>query len=336
VLATLPYEVRSKSNADVRSARAWTLARRQHGVLTRRQLLGLGFGAAAIEHRVANGRLHPVLLGIYAVGRPQLTREGRWMAAVLACGEGAALSHGSAAALWGIERERGGAVDVSVRSRTARRRQGIRARRRPALPRKDVVERNRIPVTRPARTLVDLATERDARRLERAVNEADKLDLIDPETLRAALDGYAGEPGVAVLRNLLDPNTFRLSDGELERLFRPIALAAGLPQPQTKVWVSGFEVDFFWPDLGLVVETDGLHYHRTPMTQTRDRRRDQAHTAAGLTQLRFTHWQVAREPAYVQGILSQVTRRSGGRGTRRGAGAPADGDDGDIYPAIGG
>jgi very-short-patch-repair endonuclease len=298
-------------------------------VLTRHQLLGLGFGAAAIEHRVARGRLHPVLHGIYAVGRPQLAREGRWMAAVLACGEGAALSHGSAAALWGIERERGGAVDVSVRSRTGRRRRGIHARRRPALPREDVVVHNGIPVTCPARTLVDLATERDVRCLERAVNEADKHRLIDPETLRAALDGYAGEPGVAMLRNVLDPHTFRLSDDELERLFRPIALAAGLPQPQTKVWVNGFEVDFFWPDLGLVVETDGLRYHRTPMTQTHDRRRDQAHTAAGLTQLRFTHWQVAHERAYVRGILSQVARRSGGRGDRRGTG----GRDGDIYPA---
>lgn len=140
---------------------------------------------------------------------------------------------------------------------------------------------------------------------------------------------------MAVLRNLLDPHTFRLSDDELERLFRPIALAARLPQPQTKVWVNGFEVDFFWPDLGLVVETDGLRYHRTPMTQTNDRRRDQAHTAAGLTQLRFTHWQVAHERAYVRGILSQVARPIGGRGARRagGGGDAAGGRGGDIYPA---
>ena len=115
------------------------------------------------------------------------------------------------------------------------------------------------------RTLIDIATELGPIGVERAVNEADKRDLIDPETLRLALDGYAGEPGVAALRSLLDKRTFRLSDSDLEILFRPIANAARLPPPLTKQIVNGFEVDFFFPDLGLVVETDGLRYHRTPV-----------------------------------------------------------------------
>lgn len=114
---------------------------------------------------------------------------------------------------------------------------------------------------------------------------------------------------VRPLRSLLDRHVFRLSDSDLEILFRPIATAVGLPQPLTKTWVNGCEVDFFWPELGLVVETDGLRYHRTTSQQTRDRRRDQAHVASGLTQLRFTHWQVKYEPAYVGGILRQTTRR---------------------------
>ncbi len=297
----------SKSNA--RSARAWRLAGEQYGLLTRRQLLALGYTTAAIEHRVARGRLHLVTRGIYAVGWPRLTRERRWMAAVLACGEGAALSHGSAAALWGIGRERGGRVDVSVRRLCKHRRAGIRARSRPTLPEEDIVARDGIPVTCPARTLLDLATELGATDLERAVNEADKHNLSDPEALRAALDEYPGEPGVPALRALLDRHTFRLSDSELEVLFRPIAVAASLPPPLTKQEVNGFEVDFFWPSLGLVVETDGQRYHRTPSSQTRDRLRDQAHAAAGLTPLRFTHHQVKYEPTHVRRILSKVASR---------------------------
>ena len=131
-----------------------------------------------------------------------------------------------------------------------------------------------IPVTTPVQTLIDLSTELPAIRVERAVNEADKRDLIDPETLRAELDRYVGEPGVKALRRLLDKRTFRLSDSDLEILFRPIAMEAGLPMPLSKETVNGFEVDFFFLELGLVIETDGLRYHRTASTQTRDARRD--------------------------------------------------------------
>lgn len=231
------------------------------------------------------------------------------MAAVLACGQSAALSHRSAAALWGIGKERSGRIDVSVRRDSEHCRPGVHARCRPTLPAHDVTAHKGIPVTKPARTLVDLATELGKTVLERAVNEADKHDLIDPEALRAALDGFAGEPGVQALRTLLDRHTFRLSDSDLEILFRPIAADAGLPQPLTKAMVNGYEVDFFWPELGLVVETDGLRYHRTASEQTRDRRRDQAHVAGGLTQLRFTHWQVKYERAHVRKILRRTHQR---------------------------
>ncbi len=111
------------------------------------------------------------------------------------------------------------------------------------------------------------------------------------------------------LRGLLDRHTFRLSDSGLERLFRSVIVAAGLPVPETKVEVNGFEVDFFWPDLGLVVEADGLRYHRTPSTQSRDHLRDQTHTAAGLTPLRFSHRQVKYERAHVVGILRKTAQR---------------------------
>jgi hypothetical protein len=155
-------------------------------------------------------------------------------------------------------------------------------------------------------TLIDLATELPPRRLERAVNEADKHDLIDPEALRSALEDRVGEPGVKTLRELLDERTFQLSDSDLEIRFRPIAATAGLPPPLTKQMVNGYEVDFFWPDLGLVVETDGLQYHRTPITQARDARRDRTHILAGMTPLRFTHYEINYESARVRSELQQI------------------------------
>jgi hypothetical protein len=303
----------AKKSEREKSARAWALARGQHGLLSRRDLLGLGYSDKAIRHRLASGRLHPVTRGVYAVGWPHLTPERRWLAAVLACQPGAALSHRSAAALWGIAAERGPGVDVSVRRRCEYRRPGIRARSRPSLPAADIVKRDAIPVTRPERTLVDLAAEMSIRAVERAVNEADKRDLVDPESLRAALGAYPGEPGVKRLRTLLDRHTFRLSDSDLEILLRPIAAAAGLPPPLTKERLNGFEVDFSWPDLGLVVETDGLRYHRTAAAQAQDRLRDQTHTAAGLTPLRFSHYQVKYESARVLGVLTRTARRLRGR-----------------------
>jgi predicted transcriptional regulator of viral defense system len=295
---------------ETRSALAWALAEQQHGVVTRRDLLGLGFSAKSIRHRLGNGRLHRLAPGVYSVGRPGLIApEARWMAAVLACGDGAILSHRSAAALWSIGRELPGRIDVSIRRRSDLRRRGIRVCRRETLSPREIGRHKGIPVTRPVQTLIDIATDVTPRELERAVNEADKRDRVDPETLRAALDGRAGQPGVRLLRDLLDRHTFRLSDDELELLFRPLAAEAGLPMPLTKQIVNDYEVDFFWPDLGLVVETDGLRYHRTASSQTRDARRDQTHTAAGFTPLRFSHYQVKYEPTHVRSILARTRLR---------------------------
>ena len=131
------------------------------------------------------------------------------------------------------------------------------------------------------------------------VNAADKQRVIDPEALRRALVPLAGLHGAAKLRRLLDRRTFTLTDSHFERRFLPLARRAGLSKPLTGVRLNGFKVDFYWPELGLVVETDGLRYHRTPAEQARDRVRDQAHAVVGLTPLRFTRAQVAFEPAYV-------------------------------------
>ena len=295
-------------NGPDRSQAAWRLVRAQHGVLTRKDLLSLGFTAEAIKHRVASGRLHRSYRGVYAVGRGELTPEGRWMAAVLCCGEGAVLSHGSAAALWGIGKEWRGTIEVSVRRCCRHRRDGLKVRSRPSLPSQDVTRHRGIRVTTTARTILDHGTLVSDGSLERLINEAAAKDLIDPESLRRYADLRPGEPGVKRIRALLDRDTFRLSDSELERLFRPLALAAGLPQPRTKAIVNEFEVDFYWPDLKLVVETDSLRFHRTALKQARDLLRDQVHTASGLVPLRFTHWQVAHDPAHIVRILDSTLR----------------------------
>jgi very-short-patch-repair endonuclease len=289
---------------------AWALAERQHWVITRAQLLRLGYSAKAIKHRVNAGRLHPIWGGVYAVGRPRPGRHGLWMAAVLACGRQAFLSHASAAALLEIIPRSAGPVEVSVRgARHPRTRPGIRTHRRFELAESDVTQCLGIPVASPALTLIDLATRLSRDQLERAIGEADKHDLIDPESLRQELERFAGRPGIRALRETLDRHTFTLTDSELERRFLPLARQVGLPPPLTQHPLNGFRVDFYWPELGLVVETDGLRYHRTPAQQAKDRLRDQAHAAAGLTPLRFTRAQVRFEPDRVRSVLAAVVAR---------------------------
>lgn len=263
----------------------------------------------AIEHRLAKGRLHRLHRGVYAVGRPELDRWGRWMAAVLSCGDGAALSHSSAAVLWGIGSERSDRIEVSIPSTSPLRRPEIEVHRRPKLRDADVTERHRIPVTTPVRTMIDLAYILDGRELERAVNEADRLELVDPPSLLRALADYPGHRGVGSLKALLGERVFRLTDSELERRFLGLVRRARLPLPLTQQRVNGYRVDFFWPELDLVVETDGLRYHRTPAQQARDRRRDQAHTAAGTAHLRFTHAQVRYAASEVEETLVTTVRR---------------------------
>ncbi len=292
-----------------RNRTAWRLARSQHGVVAHRQLVALGFSVDAIKHRFRTGRLGPIYRGVYSVGRTELTREGKWMAAVLACGESAFLSHRSAGALYGVCEERYGRIEVGVRVPHPVGPDALRVRRRPSLPSRDVGTLHRIPITSPVRTLVDLAAELPDKSLARTVNEADKLDVVDVETLRSALHAYAGVPGAKRLAALLDRDTFVLTQEELERLFLPLAREVGLPLPLTGEIVNGYEVDFFWPELKLVVETDGLRYHRTPAAQAKDARRDQAHTAAGYARLRFSHHQVKHEPAYVKRILGETAAR---------------------------
>ncbi len=235
------------------------------------------------------------------------------MGAVLSCGDAAVLSHGSAAALWGIGRERG-AIEVSVPVSARARRSDLNVHRRTGLGPADLTVHRGVPVTSPGLTLLDHGCRLGRTRTERMINAADKLGLIEPPALRAFLEERPRRAGVARLKAILDRRSFRFTEPGLEQAFLPLAEGAGLPTPLTQQRVNGFTVDFYWPELGLVVETDGLTYHRTPAEQARDRLRDQAHTAAGLTPLRFTHDQVKYEPARVRRVLAATAARLRGRG----------------------
>lgn len=217
----------------------WELVRAQHGVVNRRQLLALGYGRHAIAHRVERGRLHPKARGVYAVGRPDLTWHGELMVAVLACGEDTLISHHTAAALLGVTDPRPGPIAVTVSHERGRSRPGIEVHRRTGLVAADRGRVDEIPVTSAARTLVDIAPRLSLPRLERAVNLADSLDLIDPERLRAECERLKGRPGVAKLRGLLDRRTFRATDSMLEQRFLAIVRRTPLPLPDTRRRAGG-------------------------------------------------------------------------------------------------
>ena len=300
--------------------RVRALARRQHHNITRAQLHDLGYSQAGIRHRLQTGRLHVVFRGVYALDRPHVTREGVFMAAVLRFEPHGALSHASAAALWGIRPRSRGPIEVTVPAGWRVRQPGIRVHRSRTLVPAEVTTCQGIRVTTPIRTLVDISPGLTLKQRERAVNEADRLGLADPEELRAALAGNAPQRHRQhVLRNTLDRRTFSKTRSDLERDFLPLARAAGLPTPLTLQMVNGYEVDFYWPDLRLVVESDGLRYHRTPAQQAADRHRDQVHAAAELTPLRFTDEQIDYEQRHVVETLRAVAarllreRNSGGR-----------------------
>lgn len=296
--------MRSETLHSQRS-QTWDLVRRQHGVIARPQLVALGWTHREVERRIANGRLHRLFRGVYAVGRPDVTREGRWMAATLAAGDHADLSHGDGAAHYGIRPAPAGPIHVTVPPPSRRSYTGIVAHRRVLLPH----ERNTragIPIVTVEVVLTDLAAELSGGALEAAINEADVRGLITIPMLRRLVDAMAVRSGRRALRDTLDRRTFTFTRSHLERALIPIALGAGLPMPATGQVIHGFEVDFLWVELGLVVETDGLTYHRTPQQQAIDRRRDQALTAAGFTVLRFTHSQIRYEPGYVGATLRRV------------------------------
>jgi very-short-patch-repair endonuclease len=283
------------------------VAEQQHGVITTRQLVGIGLRRDAISRRAARGRLHRVHQGVYAVGHRALSQEGRWMAAVLACGDGAVLSHGSAAALWGLLRPFNGPIDVSVPTSGGRRRRaGIRIHRCATLgadvapllgyerqKRHDalVTVRDRIPVTTVQRTIEDL-------------RGAVPPYLVRRATRQAELAGHRLE-GIERDRTRSD----------LELAFIAFCRRFGLPRPEVNARVGGREVDFLWSAERVVAETDDFRYHRGSVAFEDDHARDVELRRRGLAVRRFTGRQLDEEPERVAADLG-VALRSAGRSRR--------------------
>jgi hypothetical protein len=271
------------------------LAADQHGVVTRLQLLQAGLTNEAIARRVQAGRLHRLHRGVYAVGHQVLTRQGRWMAAVLACGPGAALSHQTAAAAWDLRRA-GTAIHVTVPGRGGRKApKGVRLHRSPTLTPRDVTRIDGIPVTRPARTIIDLSRTISADDLEPIVDLADQRHLVDFTDLRAANPASLK----AVLRRY-DPAPTR---SELERRFLRLCDDHGIPRPETNTRIEGLEVDFVWRDRRLIVEVDGYAYHRSPAAFERDRERDVVLQTRGWRVMRFTWRHVKHRAEWVAAAI---------------------------------
>ena len=288
---------------------AWDLAARQHGLVTRAQLLGLGFGDAAIRHRLATGRLHRVARGVYAVGRPQVTRHGRWMAAVLACGADAVLSHRAAGAHHGLRPASAGSIDVTLPRTTGRKsRRGIALHRVASLRAEDRSVHEGIPVTSVARTLFDLASVVSPTAVERAVEESERLRLFDLRAVESVMDRHPRQAGSAVLRAILAEYSVdhELTRSELERLFLRLCQARGIPRPVVNRVVGPFEVDFSWPGQPLLVECDGRDTHGTSAAFERDRARDAWLTARGYRVVRFTWAGIVRRPDEVAALLRQL------------------------------
>jgi very-short-patch-repair endonuclease len=258
------------------------------------------------------GWLHRIHHGVYAVGHRALSKEGDWMAAVLACGIGAAISHAHAAALWSIRPDPGrGPIDVTLRTRAGRkRRAGIRVHRPRVLRDEEFSTRRGIPCTTPARTILDLAGVVHGRPLERAIDEGARLRLLDMDDLVEILEHHRGHPGARRLRGVLARHEIgsTLTRSELEERFLRLCRQEQFPAPLVNAPLLGYVVDFLWPGEMVIVELDGHQSHGTRAAFESDRDRDSSLLAAGYLVLRFTWRDVTRRPAVVVDRVRRVLR----------------------------
>jgi REase_MTES_1575 len=297
--------MRPQRATDLELAR---LATAQHGVVARQQLLLLGLSDGSVKRRVRGGRLHLLYRGVYAVGHRSLTVDGRRMAAVMAAGRDAALSHATAADAWELRRFGSGTIHVTIPGDPGRRRRaGLRIHRSRTLTPGDTTTHRGIPITTPARTIIDLARTIDGRPLEHALDIAEQRNLVDfadlrsrsiPPSLQAVLSRYTA--GTTVTRS------------EMEERFLALCDNHGIPRPQVNTRIEGEEVDFVWRDARLIVEVDGYAYHRSPSSFERDRERDVMLALAGWRVLRFTWTQLTARPAWVaQAVVGNRRQHSG-------------------------
>lgn len=283
------------------------LAARQHGVVTRDQLLGAGLPPHVVEYRVKKRRFDRLYRGVYRVGPAAAAHESE-MAAVLACGESAVLSHRSAASVWRLLSRPVGfvPVDVSVERRFRAPGSDLRVHRVASLPPDETTVRNGIPITTPERTIIDLGGCARAREVEQALAQAERSGLTTRAQVRVLLARYLRRPGTRALRALVDTGaTPAFVRSEAETRFRSLIRKARLDAPAINVSIHGHEVDFLWPAARLVVEIDGFAFHSDAYAFERDRQRDAELTAAGLRVMRVTWRQLCREP---EAVLVRLVR----------------------------
>jgi hypothetical protein len=275
------------------------LAGRQHGVVARWQLIALGVSRTAIDRRVADGRLRRLHRGVYAVGA--IGRKGYWMAAVLACGAGALLSHRDAAALWDLRSTSRSAIDVSVLGARRRSRPRLTIHSAGSLHPDDRAEIDGIPVTSVARTLLDLAEVVPPTELRRAYEAAERHRVLDLRAVHEVLQRSNGRRGVAALRALLDydPEPAIDSKSDLESRFLDLVRESGLPVPALNVLVEGDLVDAYWPRARLVVELQSYEHHAHREAFERDNSKLTRLQVAGYVVLPLTHRKMRDEAGEV-------------------------------------
>jgi hypothetical protein len=299
------------------------IAVRQHRCVTRAQLLALGVGSHAIAYWVRTGRLHRVHQGVYCVGTPPTTPLERAAAAVLACGAGAALSHGSALTLWGFQERWVMPLHMTVPG--DRRRPGIVIRQVPGLTRADIRTHLGLRVTSPARTVLDCAPDLPAKRLVRIVNDGRRSGLLRLPALTDVIQRFPRHPGCARVRPLLERPTGP-TRSEFEDAFLAFCDRFGFPRPKVNVEVNGHEVDAFFEAEGVIVEMDSWDFHQDRASFENDRNRDVDNLVTGLVTYRLT-WERMNggDPGHEAGRLRKVLKgasRGSSRARRSGPGRP--------------
>jgi very-short-patch-repair endonuclease len=285
------------------------LAGRQYGLVTRGQLRVVGVGDTGIRERLRTKRLHRLHRGVYAVGHSVLPSKAHWMAAVLACGDGAVLSHVAAAAHHQIRRSAASMIDVTVPGANGRqKRKGIRIHRSGRLGSQDVTVHEGIPVTTVARTLLDLADVLDGQALKRTIDEAEYLRVFDLAALIAAVHNNPGRRGAKLMAAAEGPP--ELTKSALEERFLALIERRGLPRPRVGVHIDGYEVDFIWPEANLIVELDGFAAHGTRTRFESDRVRDRRLARKGLQTMRFTANALGYDEDAIAEELTEAVSRS--------------------------
>jgi very-short-patch-repair endonuclease len=285
------------------------IATRQYGVVSRAQLLAAGITDGAITTRIRRFGLHPLHRGVYAVGHTALVPLAREMAAVLACGRGAVVSHRTAASsIWHLLEVIDDLIDITI-PRSNRRRPGIRVHRSRVLDPGDTQVVRGIPVTSVPRTLVDLAEDSTEREIERAVDEGITRRLVTPASITAAVQRLRGRRGASRLEALIKRDIEpAITRSEAEERLLALIRESGLPTPEVNAIVGQHVVDFVWRDRGLIAETDGYRFHSTRSAFERDRARDAELMAADFRVIRITWRQLDAEPLAIVARLAQALR----------------------------